>query len=85
VAQCIKNLTAAAQVAIEAKVESMAQYSGLKDLVLPQLWLGFNPWARNFHMLWVQPLNQQKQGKFCLGICPRVGLLGHMIVLYIVF
>ena len=27
------------------------------------------------------------QGKFCLDVdvCPRVGLLGHMIVLYLVF
>jgi len=25
------------------------------------------------------------QGKFCLDICPRVGLLGHMVVLCIVF
>ena len=25
------------------------------------------------------------QGRFCLDICPRVGLLGHMVVLYLVF
>ena len=25
------------------------------------------------------------QGKFCLDVCPRVGLLGHMVVLYLVF
>ena len=25
------------------------------------------------------------QGKFCLDLCPRVGLLGHMVVLCIVF
>ena len=33
----------------------------VKDLVFPelwhksQLWLGFDPCPRNFHMLWVQP------------------------------
>ena len=37
VAQWIKNLTAAAQVAVEAQVTSLAQCSGLKDLALPQL------------------------------------------------
>ena len=48
-AQWIKNLTAAAQVAMEAQVRSPAQGSGLKDLALPQLqhrWhmqLGFGP------------------------------------------
>ena len=26
------------------------QCSGLKDPALPQLWLGFSPWPRNFHM-----------------------------------
>ena len=32
----------------------------VKDLALPQLWhrlqlsLEFNPWPRNFHMLWMQ-------------------------------
>ena len=25
------------------------------------------------------------QGKFCLDLCPRVGLLGHIVVLYLVF
>ena len=48
-AQWVKNLTAAAQVAVELQVQSPAQHSGLKDLVIPQLqhrlqlWLGFNP------------------------------------------
>ena len=38
----------------------------LKDPVLPQLWyrsqmqLGFSPWPRNFHMLWVRPLKKKK-------------------------
>ena len=33
----------------------------VKDLVLLQLWLGFRPWPRNFHMLWVQPLGKKKK------------------------
>ena len=34
----------------------------VKDLALPLLWCGFNPWPRNFHMLWVQltPLPPKK-------------------------
>ena len=37
--QWVNNLTAAAQVALEAQIPSLAQHSGLKDPVLPQLWL----------------------------------------------
>ena len=61
VAQRGKNLTAAARVTAEVWVQSLARHSGLKDLALPQLWhrsqlrLGFNPWARNFHMSGVWP------------------------------
>ena len=32
---------------------------GLKDLALPQLRLGFNPWPRNFHKPWVQSLKKK--------------------------
>ena len=39
----VKNLTAAAQVTVEVQVPSLAGHSGLKDLVLPQPWLGFSP------------------------------------------
>ena len=38
VAQWVKNLTAATWVTREAQVRSLAQHSGLKDVVLPQLW-----------------------------------------------
>ena len=47
--QWVKNLTAVAQVALEAQVQSPAQHGELKDLALPQLWfrsqlqLGFSP------------------------------------------
>ena len=27
----------------------------VKDLVLLQLWLRFQPWSRNFHVPWVPP------------------------------
>ena len=46
----VRNLTAMARGAAEVQVRPPAQCSGLKDLVL-QLWLRFNPWPRNFHML----------------------------------
>ena len=48
------------------QVQSLAQHSGLKDPVLLQLWcrlklwLGFDPWPGNFHVLRVYP----KQKKF---------------------
>ena len=56
-AQWVKNMIAVAQVAVEVRVRYPAQYTGLKDLVLPQLWcrsqlqLRFKPWPRSFHML----------------------------------
>ena len=34
-------------------VPAVAQ--GVKDLALLQLWLRFNPWLLDFHMLWVLP------------------------------
>ena len=69
VVQAVKNLTAAAQFTGEAQIQSPAQSSGLKELVLPQLLhrlqlqLGFNPW--NFHMLQVWPF--KKKGKKSWG------------------
>ena len=53
--QWVKNLTAAAQVTVEAWVQSPAWSSGLKDPALPHLWCGFNPWSGNFHMPGAQP------------------------------
>ena len=40
---------------------------GLKDLALPQLWLGFSPWPGNFRMshMWPfkkKPKKQKKKG-----------------------
>ena len=61
VVQWVKNLTAVAWVAMEARVGSPAQCSGVKDPGLPQLQcrsqlqLGLNLWPRNCHMQWVQP------------------------------
>ena len=65
-AQWVKNLTADTRVNAEAWVRFPAQHGGLKDLALPllqcrlQLWLGFNPWPGNFHMLWVWLLKKKK-------------------------
>ena len=36
-ARWVKNLTAAALVAVQMQVQSLAQHYGLKDLVLPKL------------------------------------------------
>ena len=44
VVHCLKNLTAAAWVASEARVQSTALCSGLKDPALPQLWLESLAW-----------------------------------------
>lgn len=57
--QGLKNLTAAAPVTVEAWVWSSAWHSGLKDPVLLQLWVGFNLWPVNFHMLLVWPLKRK--------------------------
>ena len=67
VAQCVKNQTAAAQITVEAWVESLLPEYGLKDPELLQLWhssqlcLGFSPWPGNFHMPWMQPLKKEKK------------------------
>ena len=64
--QWVKNPNATAWITEEAWDRSPAQHSGLKDPALPQLWcrsqlwLGFNPWPRNFHMPWVGPLTKKK-------------------------
>ena len=59
VAREVKNLAAAAWVTAGVQVGSQAQRSGLKDLVLPQLWLGFSPWPGKFHMSRVWPLERK--------------------------
>ena len=56
-AQCVKNPNAVAQVAAEVQIRSLTRYRGLKDLLLVQLQLGFNPWPRNLH----RPKVQQKK------------------------
>ena len=62
--QWVKNLTVVAWVAMEVWVGSPAWGDELKDLALPhlwhrlQLWLGFSPWPRNFHMPGMWPLKQ---------------------------
>lgn len=67
VVQWVKNPKVAAQVAAEAWVLSPAWRSGLKDLVLMQLWaltqlscrlwlcLRLSLWLGNFYVPWVQP------------------------------
>ena len=47
-AQWVKNLTAVAQVTTEVQVQSLAQCSEWKNLVLPHLQLRFNPCPRTF-------------------------------------
>ena len=61
--QWVMHLTAVTQVSAEAQVTSPAQCSRLKDLVLPQLWLRFSPWPRNFQMLQMQPKRKKKKKK----------------------
>ena len=60
-AQWVKNLialTAAAWVATKEQVWSLAWYSGLKDLALPQMGLRFNPWPWKLHMIQVRSLKK---------------------------
>ena len=73
-----KNPTTVAQVTVEAGVQSPAPGSGLKDLVLSQLWcrsqlqLRFNPWPKNFHVPQVPPKKKIKKRRDC----PKGGPLG---------
>ena len=66
--QWAKNPNVAALITAEVPFQPLAQYSGLKDRALPRLWcrlqlqLRFNPWPRNFHMLWVWPLKKTEIG-----------------------
>ena len=46
----VAQVTAGMQVTAEMRVRTLAQRSRLKDPTLPQLWLRFNPWPRNFHI-----------------------------------
>ena len=55
----VKDSTAVAWVSVEALVQSLTHYSGLKDLALPQLWLRFTPWPGNFHVLRVKNKTQK--------------------------
>ena len=61
VAQWVKNPTAVSQFSAEARVRFPVPRSGLKDSLLPQLQLRFDPRPRNFHMLQVQPLKKKKK------------------------
>ena len=57
-AQCVKSLTALVPVAAEAGSNpSLAQWvKALTQLKCgSQLWLGFDPWPGNFHILQIQP------------------------------
>ena len=60
-AQWVKNPTAAARVAVEVRVQSPAQHSGLKDPTLVQPGLRFNPWPVNFHRPQVFPLKNKRR------------------------
>ena len=46
----VKDLTATVQVTVEVRVRFPTGHSGLKDLVLLQFQLRFDPWPWNFHM-----------------------------------
>ena len=58
VVQWVKNPTTAAQFAAAVWVQSLAGHSGLEDPAWLHLWLGFNPWPGNFHMLQMWPLKK---------------------------
>ena len=61
-AQWVKNPGAAAQVATEVWVQSLAQwvkgYRVARAAACSRL--RFNPWPTNFHMLWVTPFKNKK-------------------------
>ena len=65
-AKWVKNMTAVAGVAAEARAQSPAQHSGIKNLALPQsqhrsqMKFRFGPWPSKFHVLQVWPLKKKK-------------------------
>ena len=65
--QWVKNLTTLALGCCGGMGSIPGWCSGLKDLALPQLryrsqlWLGFNPWPRNFHMLGSTAIKKKKK------------------------
>ena len=77
VSQWVKNLTVVAWVTAEVWVWSLGWRSGVKDPVLPQLWLVFNPWPGNIHLQWGCPFKKKKrhQTKFGpqAGVCYPLG------------
>ena len=64
-AQWVRNPIAVDWGAAGVPVRSLAPGSGLKDLVLPQLWLRLSPWPGNFHKSWVQPFQNKTKQKTC--------------------
>ena len=76
-----KNLTAVAEVTSETQVQSMARHSGLKDLVLPQLWCGsqlrlrFDPWLGNVHRPRMPTLKKKKLRKTLREAALRTSLM----------
>ena len=67
--QWVKNPTAAAQVTLEAGFEPyLAKW--VKDLALPQLQFGFNPWPGSFYMLWVW--HKPSEGRTLHDVTPYV-------------
>ena len=55
VVQWVTNMAAAALGTVKVQVGPPAWDSGLEIWHRLQLWLGFNPWLRAFHLLWVGP------------------------------
>ena len=65
--QWVKNQTAEAWAPAKVQVQSWAWCRELKVLVLPQLWLRFSPWPRNFichrcsHNIWKGKKRREKK------------------------
>ena len=68
--QWVKNLTAGAQVAVKAQIGSPAWHSGLKDLMLLQLWERSQLWF-GLSLAWELPyvmgaaIKTNKQKNYC--------------------
>ena len=60
-AQWVRNRTAEAHVPTGGTGLIPAQHSGSKGPVLPQLWLGFNPWP----IIPGEKKKKKKKKKFC--------------------
>ena len=83
VVQWVKYPNEGVGVAVEAWDHSQAWHSGLKDLVLPQLWPRINPWHENSHTQQVWSKKKEKWNETHLPLSKFLKILLHVRHTYV--